>query len=47
VWTDYSFFGNNIAPGQFQNEVWGPVCSDPAVSEVKARADVKFDWTRR
>ena len=42
--TDYSFFGNNIAAGQFQQQVWGPVCADPAVSEVKARENPKFDW---
>jgi hypothetical protein len=43
--TDYSFFGNNIAPGQFEKQVWAPICSDPTVGEVAARADVNFDWT--
>ncbi|OAL00151.1 PR-1-like protein [Phaeosphaeriaceae sp. SRC1lsM3a] len=40
----YSFFGNNIAAGQFQQQVWGPVCKDPAVSEVKARESPDFNW---
>jgi hypothetical protein len=44
---DYSFFGNNIAAGQFQAQVWAPVCSDPEVAEVKAREDVHFDWTHK
>ena len=44
--TDYSFFGNNIAAGQFEAQVWAPVCSDPSVGEVQAREDVNFDWKR-
>jgi hypothetical protein len=43
--TDYSFFGNNIAAGQFQAQVWAPVCPDPGVTAVNAREDVNFDWT--
>lgn len=43
---DYSFFGNNIAKGQFEAQVWAPVCGDPTPGEVKERRDVKFDWTR-
>lgn len=43
---DYSFFGNNIAAGQFEAQVWAPVCHDPAAGEVAARQDVKFDWAR-
>jgi hypothetical protein len=45
--SDYLFYGNNIAAGQFEEQVWAPVCSDPAISEVSAREDVKFDWTAR
>jgi hypothetical protein len=45
--TDYSFFGNNVAAGQFQAQVWGPVCGDPALSEVQARESVEFDWTEK
>lgn len=41
---DYSFFGNNIAAGQFEAQVWAPVCHDPAAGEVVARQDVNFDW---
>jgi hypothetical protein len=41
------FYGNNVAEGQFQAQVWGLVCGDPAVSEVQARQDVNFDWTAR
>lgn len=41
---DYSFFGNNIAAGQFEDQVWAPVCHDPAAGEVVARQDVNFDW---
>jgi hypothetical protein len=44
---DYNFAGNNIAAGQFQVQVWGPVCSDPTVAEVSAREDTQFDWTAR
>ncbi|KAH8724176.1 CAP domain-containing protein [Phaeosphaeriaceae sp. PMI808] len=43
----YYFFGNNVAEGQFRQQVWAPVCGDPAVGEVRARADVEFDWTVR
>jgi hypothetical protein len=43
---DYSFFGNNIAAGQFEAQVWAPVCSDPDVGEVVAREDVNFNWAR-
>lgn len=42
--TDYSFFGNNIAAGQFEAQVWAPVCSDPSVGEVVARENVHFNW---
>lgn len=41
---DYSFYGNNVAPGQFEEQVWGPVCSDPSVNEVSERENVDFDW---
>jgi hypothetical protein len=47
MYTDYSFFGNNVAVGQFQAQVWGPVCGDPALSEVQARESVEFDWTEK
>jgi hypothetical protein len=47
MYTDYSFFGNNVAAGQFQAQVWGPVCGDPALSEVQARENVRFDWTEK
>ena len=32
IWcmADYTFFGNNIAAGQFQEQVWGPVCQLPS-----------------
>ncbi|KAJ4376075.1 hypothetical protein N0V83_001356 [Neocucurbitaria cava] len=40
----YSFFGNNIAAGQFEAQVWPPVCGDPTVSEAKKREDVAFNW---
>ncbi|KAF1937479.1 PR-1-like protein [Clathrospora elynae] len=40
----YSFFGNNIAAGQFQAQVWAPVCADPTVGEVTARQTVDFNW---
>jgi hypothetical protein len=42
--TDYDYVGNNIAAGQFEAQVWGPVCGDPAVGEVRARADVHYKW---
>jgi hypothetical protein len=44
--TDYSFFGNNIAAGQFEAQVWAPVCKDPDVAEVTKREDVNFNWAR-
>lgn len=44
--TDYSFFGNNIAAGQFEAQVWAPVCSDSDVAEITKREDVNFDWAR-
>ncbi|CAN9192498.1 unnamed protein product [Alternaria alternata] len=45
VW-HYSFFGNNIAAGQFEAQVWAPVCKDPDVAEVTKREDVNFNWAR-
>ncbi|CAN9239372.1 PR-1-like protein [Alternaria alternata] len=42
----YSFFGNNIAAGQFEAQVWAPVCKDPDVAEVTKREDVNFNWAR-
>ena len=44
--TDYSFFGNNVAAGQFEAQVWAPVCHDPDAAAVAARDDAHFDWTR-
>lgn len=41
---DYEFFGNNVAAGQFEAQVWGPVCNDPSVKEVAARESVDFNW---
>ncbi|OSS52013.1 hypothetical protein B5807_03101 [Epicoccum nigrum] len=26
----YEFAGNNVAAGQFQAQVWGPICGDPS-----------------
>ncbi|EAT76506.1 hypothetical protein HBI56_230850 [Parastagonospora nodorum] len=43
----YNWYGNNVAEGQFREQVWGPVCHDPSVGEVKARQNVAFDWTAR
>jgi hypothetical protein len=40
---DYNWYGNNVAEGQFREQVWGPVCHDPSVGEVKARQDITFD----
>ena len=42
--TDYEFFGNNIAAGQFEAQVWGPVCNDPSSGEATKRENVHFDW---
>lgn len=44
---DYDFVGNNIAAGQFEAQVWGPVCSGPSLSEVTKRAEVSYDWSRK
>ncbi|CAO2651764.1 Nn.00g000470.m01.CDS01 [Neocucurbitaria sp. VM-36] len=40
----YEFFGNNIAAGQFEAQVWAPVCSDPSRGEAAEREDVHFNW---
>ncbi|KAH9865973.1 hypothetical protein J1614_008537 [Plenodomus biglobosus] len=40
----YSFYGNNIASGQFEEQVWGPICSDPTTNEVSERESVNFEW---
>jgi len=42
----YSFFGNNVETGQFEAQVWAPVCHDPDAASVTTRDDVHFDWTR-
>lgn len=44
---DYDYVGNNIAAGQFEAQVWGPVCGDPTVDEVKKRAEAGYDWARK
>ena len=41
---DYEFFGNNIAAGQFEAQVWAPVCGDPSVHEATEREDIQFNW---
>ncbi|KAF2821928.1 PR-1-like protein [Ophiobolus disseminans] len=43
----YEAYGNNDSEGQFKQQVWGPVCSDPSAAEVQARDDVHFDWKVR
>ncbi|KAJ4331271.1 hypothetical protein N0V87_009307 [Didymella glomerata] len=43
----YDFVGNNIAAGQFQAQVWGPVCGDPSAGEATKRAEISYDWTRK
>jgi hypothetical protein len=45
--SDYDFVGNNIAAGQFQAQVWGPVCGDPSAGEATKRAEISYDWTRK
>lgn len=40
----YEYYGNNIAPGQFQAQVWGPVCRNPTAREATERQDVDFNW---
>lgn len=45
--TDYDYVGNNIAAGQFEAQVWGPVCGDPSIGEATKRAEVGYDWARK
>lgn len=45
--SDYDFVGNNIATGQFQAQVWGPVCGDPSAGEATKRAEISYDWARK
>lgn len=44
---DYDYVGNNIAAGQFEAQVWGPVCGQPSAGEAVKRADVGYDWSRK
>ena len=32
----YEHAGNNVAPGQFEANVWPPVCADPSREEAAA-----------
>ncbi|KAH7067986.1 CAP domain-containing protein [Paraphoma chrysanthemicola] len=47
IYCYYEFFGNNIAAGQFEQQVWAPVCHDPSAEAVAERANIDFDWTAR
>tara|TARA_R110002003_G_scaffold3143_2_gene24841 strand:+ start:8461 stop:8682 length:222 start_codon:yes stop_codon:yes gene_type:complete len=47
TYADYEYYGNNIAAGQFEQQVWAPVCHDPSAEAVAARASIDFDWTVR
>ncbi|KAJ8105321.1 hypothetical protein OPT61_g10249 [Boeremia exigua] len=31
----------------FAAQVWGPVCGDPSTGDVRKRAEVGYDWTRK